>query len=352
MRVACASVLVAVAALTVGVFAVPAVQDASLQSDFVASTVTELAAVINREYFDPEVAAKVDAGLRQSLAQGRYNGIATREILARTLTTDLLALGSDQHLFVAAVPDSGPASAQVPSDEARALAGKRSNFGVNQVEILPGNIGYLDLTSFYRPDEARDAIDAAMRFLKNTDALIVDLRSNTGGSPETVTIIAGYFFDTPGLPLFDIAHRPPDAPDHYATPAARLPGSDHSRPMFLLTSTRTFSAGEGLAFLLQERRRALVVGQQTSGAANPGKPYPVNPQFVVNVPNGRVRSAVNGKNWEGVGVTPDIAAQSATALRVAYTRALTALLARQQPGPWRETLTRALNNVNRSLRNR
>src|SRR5262249_23320063 len=157
-----------------------------------------------------------DAGLRQSLSQGRYNGIATRETLARTLTTDLLALGGDQHLFVTAVPDVGAASAQAQSDEARALAGKRSNFGVNQVEILPGNIGYLDFTSFYRPDEARDAIDAAMRFLKNTDALIVDLRNNTGGSPETVTIVAGYFFDTPGLPLFDITRRPPDTADHFA----------------------------------------------------------------------------------------------------------------------------------------
>jgi C-terminal processing protease CtpA/Prc len=72
------------------------------------------------------------------------------------------------------------------------------------------------------------------------------------------------------------------------------------------TSSRTFSASEGVAYLLQERHRAEVVGEVTAGAANPGRPYPVNDRFSASVPNGRVKSAIGRGNWEGSGVTPDV----------------------------------------------
>jgi C-terminal processing protease CtpA/Prc len=100
-----------------------------------------------------------------------------------------------------------------------------------------------------------------------------------------------------------------------------MPEHDGRRPIYVLTSAKTFSAGEGLAFLLQERRRAEVVGEVTAGAANPGRPYGVNDRFTVTVPNGRVRSAVHGGNWEGTGVTPDVKTGAAAALAVAHARA-------------------------------
>ena len=97
---------------------------------------------------------------------------------------------------------------------------------------------------------------------------------------------------------------------------------DGRRPVYVLTSARTFSAGEGFAFLLQERGRAEVIGERTPGAANPGRPYPVNALFEVTVPNGKVVSAVRRGNWEGIGVVPDIEVPAAEALRIAHARAL------------------------------
>jgi C-terminal processing protease CtpA/Prc len=159
-----------------------------------------------------------------------------------------------------------------------------------------------------------------MGVLRHAGALIVDRRASGGGSPETVAIVLGYLFDQPGLPLFDIVHRT-DPPEHYATPSPGLADRNGNRPVYVLTSAKTFLAGEGFAFLLQERHRAEVMGKVTAGAANPGQPYRVNDLFDVIVPNGRVRSAVGGGNPEGKGVTPDVASPAGDALDVALTQA-------------------------------
>jgi hypothetical protein len=318
----------------------------SLDPAFVTSTVESVGAVINREYFDPKVGLEVQAALRHSLTEGRYATATDDRMLAALLNRDLYAATHDKHLAVEALLDV-PAQRErsaAQADEARATTVRRSNAGVRRVEILPGNVGYLDLSSFYRPDEAGETLAAAMRLLSHAGALIIDMRANAGGSPGTVALLLGYLLE-PGLPLYDIVHREPFPPDHYATESAPRPDHDVKRPVFVLTAKETFSAGEGLAFLLQERHRAEIIGEVTAGAANAGRPYRVNPRFSVTVPNGQVQSAIGGSSWEGAGVTPDVRTTSAEALRVAHARALRGLIDREVPGSWRDALERALKTV-------
>jgi hypothetical protein len=319
---------------------------AQIDAALITATVEAVGAVVKREYIDPDVGSRADAKLRESLAAGRFAAASTADELAPMLSRDLYEVSHDKHLAVEAVKNpldaSRPAAGQ--SDEARALAARRANYGIRRVEVLPGNVGYLNLVTFFRPEEAREAIAAAMKLLSGADALILDMRDNGGGSPGTVAFLMSYLLDEPGLALFDIAHRGPEPPDRYATESTPPPERDPRRPVHVLTSARTFSAGEGIAFLLQERHRAEVIGEATPGAANPGKPYPVNDRFSVTVPNGRVRSAIGGGNWEGTGVAPDVTTAAAEALSVAYARAIRALIARQPPGPWRDTLQQVLAN--------
>jgi hypothetical protein len=51
----------------------------------------------------------------------------------------------------------------------------------------------------------------------------------------------------------------------------------------------------------------------------------VNDRFRVNVPNGRIKSAIGGGNWEGAGVTPDVKVPAADALQTAHDRILRTL---------------------------
>ena len=319
----------------------------AIEPALIASTVNALGAVITREYIDPDVASALDARLKQALADGRYNAATTADALAGMLTRDLYEGSHDKHLAVGVIRETPPAPGESTEsrDRARARAVRRTNAGVRKIEILPGNVGYFELTNFFRPEEARDALAAAMHTLSRADALIFDMRRNGGGSPGTITFLASYLFDTPQLPLFDIVHRPPEPVDHYATESTVPPERDARRPVFVLTSKNTFSGGEGLPFLLQARHRAEVIGEVTAGAANPGQPYPVNARFTVTVPNGRIVSAVGGGNWEGAGVTPDVKTTAAEAFDVAYARALRLLIEREPAGAWRDTLERALRTL-------
>ena len=318
----------------------------ALDPAFVTSTVESLGAIISREYFDRKVGSEVDAGLKQSLAAGRYTSATDDRMLASLINRDLYAVTHDKHLSMEAlldVPAQRERSAS-QADEVRATGVRRANAGVRRIEILTGNVGYFDLSNFFRPEEAGETVAAAMRLLSNVDALILDMRSNTGGSPGTVALLLSYLLE-PGMPLYDIVHREPFPSDHYVTESAPLPGRDVQRPVFVLTAKETFSAGEGLAFLLQERHRAEIVGEVTSGAANAGRAYRVNPRFSVTVPNGQVRSAIGGGNWEGAGVTPDVKTTAAEALKMAHARALRRLIDREPPGAWRDALQRALQTV-------
>lgn len=179
--------------------------------------------------------------------------------------------------------------------------------------------------------------------LRHADALILDSRDNVGGSPDTVALLTSYFFDRPGLPLMDIVPRTGDTL-RYATQTG-IVDRDGKRPMYVLTSANTWSAGEGIAYLLQERHRAEVIGETTVGAANVTKPYKINSPFYVNVPNSRIRTAIRGSNWEGTGVIPDVAVSATNALHVAQEHSLRHLLSVTPDGSWHRQLERELQKL-------
>jgi len=52
--------------------------------------------------------------------------------------------------------------------------------------------------------------------------------------------------------------------------------------------------------------------------------------------------AVTGRNWEGIGVIPDIAVPASEALHVAHIRALRSLLSTTPSGSWADVLTKEL----------
>lgn len=234
----------------------------------VQATVRDVAAVIAREYMDAAVGERLADSLTRSISQGRYRP-QTPEQLSERLTRDLFEQSKDRHLAVSVIRNRPPGDTAASSREDQV---RRTNAGVQHIEILSGNI-------------------------------------------------ASYFFTKTPQWLFEILPRSGDRVSYETAP---VPFADERRRPFVLTSQRTFSAGEGLAFLLQERRRAIVVGERTAGAANPGRGYQVNALFEVTVPNGRIRTAVRGTSWEGVGVRPDVDVKATDALRVAHRFALEA----------------------------
>jgi hypothetical protein len=291
--------------------------------------VAQVADTIEREYFDPQRATAIAAALRADAADGRYDRYADPRDLATALTARLRA--EDRHFNVRWT--DAPATRRAGAGPVDDPAG--SNFGIRRAEVLPGNVGYLDLRyfadfGFEDPKEpARQAIDAALQLLGHVDALVIDLRDNGGGSPAMVGYLASAFV-APGADIYNTFHsrqgtesEAPRTP--YATPRTQL-------PLYLLTSGRTGSAAEAFAYTLKNAKRATVVGEASAGAANPGQPFRLGDGYSVFVSTGSPVSPVTGGNWEGGGVQPDIEVASVDALARAQQLAL-ATLAEHGAGP-------------------
>jgi retinol-binding protein 3 len=319
-------------------------QDTNLDRVLISNTVESVASEVSREYFDPEVAARVALSLRKGLEDGVYQSLKSKKELAETLTRNLYSWTNDKHLAVSVLERPSAESSPGDPDLTREKSALRSNFGIQRVELLPGNLGYLNLTAFYRLEEANDAFSAAMQVLRSADALIIDLRENGGGSPDTVVLLTSYLFDSKDILLMDIVPRSGET-RHYRTMDLDPLLRNERRPVYLLTAKQTFSAAECLAYVLQERGRAEIVGEQTAGAANPGRAYPVNDLFEVTIPNGQIRTAITAKNWEGTGVTPDIPVPASDALETAQIRSLQKLLLQESDSQWKTTLQQRLGSL-------
>jgi len=283
-------------------------------------------------YVFPDVAAKMGQAIRQRQQQHRYDAIASARTFAETLTADLREVSHDRHLSVdyhggsvlPAFPFPPPPPSSEQIERMRASEAPR-NFGFEKVERLAGNIGYLDLRAFMPPSMMGDTAAAAFTFVSNTDALIIDLRQNGGGSPDAVSWIASYLFDEPQR-LNDIYTRPTNETRQFWT-SSHVPGRKFiGKDVYILTAARTFSAAEDFTYGLKNLKRATIVGEVTRGGAHPVGLRRLADHFALVVPVGRSLSPITHTDWEGTGVEPDVAAPAAQALARAH---LTALQKRQ-----------------------
>jgi retinol-binding protein 3 len=313
---------------------------------------------LERTYVFPEVAAEMGRAVRDRLRRGEYDDAPGEQAFAELLTAHLQAVSNDKHLRVRyqAEPPSAPAGGAESPAAARArreAVSRSSNYGFERVERLPGNVGYLELRGFDNPQSgsAEATVAAAMTFLSNTDALIVDLRRNGGGSPDMVALISSYLFGPEPVHLNSLYYRPDDRTDDFWT-RREVAGTRYGpdRPVYVLTSSRTFSAAEEFTYNLRNLQRATVVGETTGGGAHPGGDQRINDHFRVFIPTGRAISPITGTNWEGTGVEPHVKVPREAALPTAHAAILRKLLAEETSPAWRRALEEVLQEVEESAR--
>ena len=292
---------------------VSATTSTTLDAEARQRAVRNIAEVLRDRYVFPDLGVEAGDLVLGHLESGAYDDLTEVLPFAERLTADLQSVTHDRHMRVRPIrpdqPRDDPNAARLAQQERM----RQSNFGFNRVERLDGNLGYLDLRMFAPVFEARETAAAAMRFLANVDALIVDLRQNGGGDPAMVQFLCSYLFDEP-THLNSLYWREGDRTDEFWT-LDDLPGPKLADvPVFVLTSDYTFSGAEEFSYNLRTRERATLVGETTGGGANPGGSVPVSDQLLIFVPTGRAINPVTGTNWEGVGVEPHVAVASEDAL--------------------------------------
>ena len=283
-------------------------------------------------YVLPGAAEAICACLQQHLEAGEYADIEEGELLGLALTLHLQEVSHDEHLWVrwheVPLPEGEEALRQNAQwQEERMLEARLGNYGINRVERLPGNVGLLEIRYLHRPAWGGDTLAAAMNFIAHAQALIIDLRNCSGGYPGMVVLALSYLFGEEPVHLSSIYWRDDDFTQQYWS-LSYVPGRRFlEKPVYVLTSKVTFSAGEAFASILQNRKRALVLGDQTDGGAHPGVSYRLNPHFEAFIPVGRGFDPLTGADIEGSGVTPDILVPQEQAFKAAYHMALRSVLA-------------------------
>jgi hypothetical protein len=176
---------------------------------------------LTASYVFPDVARKMETAIQERVQRKEYESITSGAAFARKLTEDLQAVSHDKHLRVTCSPRALPVEAdgQPSPEEHRQYRDflEAHNFGFRKVELLPGNIGYLALDAFAEPDLAGDTASAAMSFLANTHALIIDLRQNGGGTPAMVALLCTYLFEGEPVHLNDLYWRPDNSTQQFWT---------------------------------------------------------------------------------------------------------------------------------------
>jgi C-terminal processing protease CtpA/Prc len=297
-----------------------------MQTEEIRAVIGRLGALVAEHYVFPETGREVADRLAKRSADGRYDELRLPDQLAERVTIDLQVGNEDKHLRLKFHPDGPPDETDpIAEDLHWRRQAERDGGGIARVERLDGNIGLLEIRPLlYAPDHAGAAVTAAMTLLASTDALLIDLRRCVGGSPDQVAFVCSHLVE-PGEPvhLQDLV-VPAEGTrrQFWTTPYVPGPRFGGTKPIWVLTSSATFSGGEELAYDLQQLGRAVIVGERTKGGAHPRQGFKVHEQLEATVPVARSENPISGTNWEGTGVAPDLDVPADQAFEVAYQRAL------------------------------
>ena len=272
--------------------------------------VRRLLELVDSHYVLPERVGAIRARIEARLAAGAYSDLGPAG-LAETITGDLRTCAGDQHFKLVYRSEPGTlrttATEETPEEiaEFRRIA-RFNNYGCGEVRRLPGNVGCWRIDEFYDLiDGSGPTFQAAMQLLGNMDALIVDVRRNTGGDPDAVALVCSFFFDVEPIHLETLESR--DGTQRQWWTLAHLDCDRYlDKEVFVLIDAGTYSAAEQFAYDLQAHGRATLVGQTTAGAAHARDQFQMDEHYLINIPTLRPVNPRTKTNWAEVGVVPDV----------------------------------------------
>jgi hypothetical protein len=283
------------------------------------SVLDNAVAKLTEHYVFPDLAKKMQDHVSARHSAGEYDTITDGDAFAAMLTEHFREISKDKHLRVGYSARRIPEGRPERSPDAAANHRKemeRINCGFEKVERLAENIGYLKFNFFGDAEICGPTAIAAMNFLGGVDAIIFDLRENGGGQPAMIALISTYLFSD-RTHLNDFYNRKEDRTTQYWTlpyvPGRRLA----DKPVYVLTSKRTFSGAEEFSYNLKNLKRGTIVGETTGGGAHPVSGHRIHDHFMIGVPFARAINPISKTNWEGTGVEPDVHAPGEEALNVA-----------------------------------
>ena len=255
-------------------YQVSVAQDISITEEYKEQAIRKLSQLMNDFYVFPEIAKSTEVHLMKQLEDGYYNQFKNDESFAEALTQSVQSINKDKHMRIwknkpYVAPENTPERI-IEERVYRINRSRKNNLGFNTVKVMEGNVGYLDLRGFAGLENGKAVVDSYMRLMSRTDAIIIDLSKNGGGSPEMVQYLCSYFFDKK-VHLNSLYYREGNRTTEFWTLDKVEGNKMPDVPLFVITSNKTFSAAEEFSYNMQTQNRATLVGQTSGGGANPGQ---------------------------------------------------------------------------------
>lgn len=280
--------------------------------------------LLKDNYIFPERAKLIEEFVGQKLRRGGYDAQGNPEEFLESLNSDLQLAGKDRHLKISFGPDRVK---QIIAESKAERDGKEvvladdwlqrlrfENFRLREIQRLDGNIGYFRFLNFPPLTPAKQSFVGSMDFLQYSSALVFDLRENGGGYSETMDFLLGYFLKD-GLQIGESRLRKGNKiVKSFVSNDPAVKKISENVPLFILVSNKTSSAAEGFASILQQYRRATIIGEQTQGEGNAGELFVINDLLYMMIPTMESIGPVSRKSIDGIGITPDIRIEASKSL--------------------------------------
>ncbi len=270
--------------------------------------------LLNANYIFPNKVNIMEKDIYKKLSAGAYAKFTSVEDFLKNINADIEKLSNDRHVEIYHDPirvkqidaEAKNGDSKPVYDPRFLQRAKYENFMVRKAERLEGNVGYLKFNAFVDPELSKPTLTAAMHFISNSSALIIDLRQNGGGDSRALSFLLNYFLPDSTLVSQRRSRMNNEITNMYITKDPAIKKIEKDVPVYLLTSKRTSSAAEAFAYTLQAFKRGVVVGDTTNGEANAGYLFSLNNEMYMMIPAFESTNAITKTNWQGKGVVPDI----------------------------------------------
>lgn len=184
----------------------------------------------------------------------------------------------------------------------------RENISVHSVtfEKLENNTGYIRISSF--DVDTDEELTSALKELKDSEKLIIDLRDNPGGYMDVAINTIDLFINEGTIVT---AKYKTSEKTYDATAANKTELSDEfllKTPICVLVNGNSASASEIFSAALKDNGRAKIVGTTTYGKGSIQSTFPLKDNTGVKLTVGHFYSP-DGNKIDGNGVSPDIEIQ-------------------------------------------